>query len=234
MSGDAFIVKSDHIVKTYRGKRVLSDVTLRIPENSITAVLGPNGAGKSTLLRIIVGMVQPEAGSIEVLGQKPGWALNRHIAYLPDRASWYPHHDVTQAVEWGHMMLPGFNADWAWELLEQMNLEPSMPVAGMSKGQEARLMLALCMARDVPLIVLDEPFSGIDLLSREKIIAVLIDSLAERGQSVIMNTHEIVETESLFDYAVFLDSGQVMLASEVERLRQERGSVENVYRELYR
>ncbi|MCD9021419.1 ABC transporter ATP-binding protein [Cohnella silvisoli] len=227
------VIQADDVFKKYGSRNAIQHLNVSIPEFSVTAILGPNGAGKSTFMRMITGMVKPSAGNLTVLDQTPAWEVNRSIAYLPDRARWYGNHRVGQAIEWATNLHPGFNAERAWELMKSFGLDAATPVEGMSRGQEARLMLALCLARDVPLLVLDEPFSGIDMISREKIIAALIDSFSERQQTVLISTHEIAETESLFDHAVFFQEGTAVLSGDVERLRAERGSMQNIYRQLY-
>jgi len=231
MTADAIVC--DRLTKYYGKRRALSELTLSIPEGSITAVLGPNGAGKSTMMRMIAGMTVPDRGTLNVLGRRPGWELNRLIAYLPDRARWYGSHTVAEALEWGERLLPGFNRDRARRLAGDFKLDPEMEVEGMSRGQEARLMLMLCLARDVPLLVLDEPFTGIDMISREQIVLSLIEAFSERKRTVLISTHEIAETESLFDYAVFIQDGRAVLSGEVEELRAQRGSIRDIYRQLF-
>ncbi|MDR5605864.1 ATP-binding cassette domain-containing protein [Paenibacillus larvae] len=135
---------------------------------------------------------------------------------------------------WAEQLLSGFNRNRAEELVDFMKLDMDMRAKGMSKGQEARLMLSICLAREVPLIILDEPFSGIDLLSRERIISAIIENISDQEQTIVLSTHDIHESESLFNYVVFMDEGHVLLESDVEQLRAERGSMETVYRQLYR
>lgn len=226
-------IQGQGLTKRYGSRPALDGLDIAIPECSVTAILGPNGAGKSTFMRMLTGLVKPDAGTLAVLGEKPSWQLNRQIAYLPDRARWYGAHSVAGAIEWGARLLPNFDREQAEKMAKSLGLAPDQPVNGMSKGQEARLMLTLCLARDVPLLVLDEPFSGIDMLSRERIIAALIDTFSERRQTVLISTHEIGESESLFDYAVFIRDGRTALAGDVERLRAERGSMRDVYRQIY-
>lgn len=232
MTEDA--IKIEGLSKRYGSKQVLNELTARIPLNRVTGVLGPNGAGKSTLFRVIMGLIYPERGHLEVLGNKPGWQINSEIAYLPDRARFYSAHTVSRAMDWAHHLLPRFDLERARLILEWLKLDPEMRIGAMSKGQEARLMLLLCIARDVPMVVLDEPFSGIDKISRERIIEALIENMSDREQTILISTHEIDEVESLLDYVLFLDQGQVRMAGEVEALRAEHGSMESIYRELFR
>ncbi|NOJ69378.1 ABC transporter ATP-binding protein [Paenibacillus alvei] len=227
-------IRAEHITKRYGKKLALHNFSLEIPAGKVIGILGANGAGKSTLFRMITGLIQPDQGKLEVLGRTPGWQTNRDISYLPDRARWFEGHTVKHALDWAENLLPNFERERADALVAFMKLDQDMPTQGMSRGQEARLMLTICMARHVPLLILDEPFSGIDLLSRERIIASIIDNLTVRDQTVLISTHEIHETEGIFDYVVFIDNGQVLLQGDVETLRSEHGSMESLYRNLYR
>ena len=226
-------ITAKHVTKRYGNHWALNDFSIELPANRVIGVLGANGAGKSTFFRMITGMTQPDHGQVEVFGTQPGWETNRLISYLPDRARWYNYHNVQHALNWAESLLPGFDRNRAEGMLEFMKLRSDMDVHGMSRGQEARLMLTLCLCRDVPLLILDEPFSGIDLISRERIIGALIDNMSDSQQTVLISTHEIQEAESLFDYALFMNDGQALLHDDVETLRAERGSMESIYRNLY-
>lgn len=227
------IVECHQVTKCYGKKKALDQFEIAIPSGRITGILGPNGCGKSTLFRMLTGMVRPDAGRIEVLGKTPGWQTNQNVAYLPDRARWYPNHTARQALEWGNSFLPGFSMERAIQLTNHMDIDLDMKVGGMSRGQEARIMLILCLARDVQMIVLDEPFTGIDVISREAIVASLIDYLEDSQQSVLISTHDIQEVEGLFDYTVMMKDGRAIWSGNTEDLRAEYGSLRDVFRKMY-
>lgn len=227
------IINFENVTKAYGKQKALDTINLSIPAGQVIGVLGPNGAGKSTLFKTIVGLAKPNSGHITVLGNTPSWKTNEQIAYLPDRGRWYEFHTIGQAINYSATVLPHFNKNRADQLIQLMGLNTDMNVKDLSKGQEARLLLILCLARDVQLVLLDEPFSGIDLISREKIIQGIIESLTERKQTILISTHEIHEAESLFDQVIFIDQGQVVLTGDVETLRQEHGSIEMIYRRLF-
>ncbi|MFJ9499675.1 ABC transporter ATP-binding protein [Brevibacillus centrosporus] len=228
------IVQCVQLSKRYGKKYALNHLDLSIPAGKIVGVLGPNGCGKSTLFRAITGLIAPDEGELRVLGQPPGWQTNRHIGYLPDRARWYPRHTALQAFEWGASFLPGFDLEAAKTFAAYMDVDLEMSLAGMSKGQEARVMLILCMAREVPLIILDEPFAGIDFISREAIISGMIDYLEDREVSILISTHDIQEVEGLFDYIVLMDQGKAIWSGESEELRGQYGSLHDVFRTFYK
>ncbi|WP_018131392.1 ABC transporter ATP-binding protein [Effusibacillus pohliae] len=227
-------IRMRNVVKTYDSKRVLDGLDADFPAGGVIGLLGQNGAGKSTLFKMIVGLVRPDAGEIQVFGQKPDWRLNADIAYLPDRGRWYPHHSLAQAFEYAEAVFPRFDRNKALVMAEEMGLDLEQKVASLSKGQEARLLLTLCLAREARLVLLDEPFSGIDLVSRERIIQGIIDSMMERPRTIVISTHEIHEAESLFDHVVIIDQGRVVLADEAEKLRSQQASIESIYRRLFR
>ncbi|MGZ4135533.1 MAG: ABC transporter ATP-binding protein [Tumebacillaceae bacterium] len=221
-------VTCQHVTKRYGQKRALDDLTLSLPAGRVVGILGANGSGKSSLFRMITGLTRPESGEINVLGGQPGWQMNGNIAYLPDRARWYPDHTVPRAFQWAESFLPGFDRKAAERLAEFMEMEMDVPAAGLSRGQEARLMLILCISRRVPLIILDEPFTGIDAPSRSRIIDGLIDQVSDGDRTVLISTHEIYEAEGLLDHVVFLKKGKVALAGEAEELRRQHGSMHSI------
>ncbi len=219
------IIECQSVSKRFGNKYAIDHLNLSLPSGKVIGILGENGAGKSTLFRLLTGLSSPEEGSIKILGQKPGYNTNAKIAYLPDRARWYTDHKVNDAFVWGENFLPGFVRQDADRLLSLMNIDIEMDVSGMSRGQEARLMLIMCLARDVPLIILDEPFSGIDTVSREKIVEGLIDYISDRQQTILISTHEIYEVEGLLDYVVYLEDGKIRLAEDSDQIRKTYGAI---------
>ncbi|WP_026973920.1 ABC transporter ATP-binding protein [Alicyclobacillus contaminans] len=226
-------VACKQVSKRYGAKTALDHLDITIPRGHVVGVLGPNGAGKSTFFRMLAGLVQPDAGVVEVLGQRPGWRANENIAYLPDRARWYPDHTTEQAFQWAERFLPAFDRAVAERLASLMQLDLTLQAGGMSRGQEARLMLILCVARRVPLIILDEPFSGIDVVSREQIVDALMEHICDGDKTVLISTHEIHEVEALFDSVIFLGDGRLQLAGEADALRRQYGSMREIVKRLH-
>ncbi|PYI53892.1 ABC transporter ATP-binding protein [Paenibacillus flagellatus] len=227
------IISCKQATKRYGRKAALDGLTVDIPAGRIVGVLGPNGCGKSSFFRAIAGLVTPDEGTVEVFGRRPGWRTNGDIAYLPDRARWYPNYTAMQAIEWGQSFLPGFDMETAKRLAGWMDVELDTKIGGMSRGQEARVLLILCLARDVPLVMLDEPFAGIDVMSREAIVSGIIDHLESRDQTMLISTHDIQEVEGLFDYTVMMDRGKAIWSGETDDLRAEYGSLRDVFRTMY-
>lgn len=224
------VITCTNLYKRYGQRVALAGTTFEIPRGKVVGVLGPNGSGKSTLFRVIMGLTRPDSGTVHVLGKEPGWKTNAQIAYLPDRARWYQDDTVAEALGWGTTLLPHFDVERAKFLAQEMGLDLGQRVAGMSRGMEARLMVILCLARHVPLMILDEPLSGIDVVSRERITEALIAWASEEDATILFSTHEIVETESLFDHAIFLQRGKVIQHGDTDMLRREYGSMRDILR----
>ncbi|RAL22053.1 ABC transporter ATP-binding protein [Thermoflavimicrobium daqui] len=226
-------VEFHHVSYRYGRKFALQDLSLSIPKGKATGLLGENGAGKSTLLKLITSIGKPTLGEIKVFGQKPGWKVNEQIAYLGDRAQWYKFHSIEKAIQYAEKIFPNFQVQQAKEYLDFMKLDSKAKVGDLSKGQMMRLQLILCLSRKVDLFLLDEPLSGIDLISREKIIDLLIHLLSEQEVTIVISTHEIMETEGLFEHLIFLKEGKVVKSGNVETLRAREGSIQHIYREVF-
>ncbi|WP_438447801.1 ABC transporter ATP-binding protein [Gorillibacterium sp. sgz5001074] len=226
-------IECRNVTMKAKKKTILDGITFGVPAGSLTGLLGPNGAGKSTLFRLISGLVPPDAGSVSVFGQPAGPEQLIRIAALPDRGSlpgWLT------AGEW-LVLAEGLYPDWdpaaSEELQISLGINRTAKIASMSRGEEARLQLLTCLARRAPLVILDEPFTGVDLLSRERIASSVVRSLADGDRTFLIATHDIREMENLFDRLLFIDGGRLVGQEDVERLRQEGRSVEGRYREVF-
>ncbi|MBA4493889.1 ABC transporter ATP-binding protein [Paenactinomyces guangxiensis] len=226
-------VELKQVVKQYGKKRVLDGATVSFQTGKLTGLLGENGAGKSTLFKLVMGLTQPTEGEVRVFGHKPSWKLNERIAYLGDRSRWYPQHTIREALRFAAAVFPRFDEKRAQEYIQLMELDAEAKVRSLSRGQEARLQLSLCVANRVDLILLDEPFAGVDLLSRERMVRLLIDLMLEKEGTMIISTHDIHEVEGLFDNVVFIKGGKCIGDQNVEELRADRSSIQDEYRRLF-
>ncbi|MFP4015739.1 MAG: ABC transporter ATP-binding protein [Halanaerobiales bacterium] len=222
------------LVKNYPGVTALKEVDIHFPAGSITGLVGPNGSGKSTLLKSIVGLVKPTAGEINVFGEKPNRELKEKIAFLPEINYFYKGMTIKAVIDLYESQFRTFSRDKAMDILEFMNLKPDTRIKNLSKGMVGRVKLTLTMARQVPLIVMDEPLAGIDPKSRSRILEGLISEYNAEEQSIILSTHEVLEAEKFFDYVVFLEYGDVLLQGNADDLRAEHGlSIQDLVKEVF-
>ena len=228
------MIEFKNISKSFGSTVALDDVSLVFPRGKIIGLFGPNGAGKSTSIKLIMGLNRPDRGEVRVDGENPQ-NKKQDLAYLPEIDHLYPWMNIAQAADFTRT----FYADWDEtkyrELIKFLNLQEDMKISKISKGQRAKTKLLLTVSRRAPYLLMDEPLSGIDILTREEIINTLIRDYREGEQTIIISTHEIAEVESLVDEVIFLDRGKVKISGNAEDLRVEKNmSLVELMKEAFR
>jgi ABC-2 type transport system ATP-binding protein len=228
------MIEFKNVSKSFGSTVALNDVSLVFPRGKIIGLFGPNGAGKSTSIKLIMGLNRPDRGEVRVDGENPQ-NKKQDMAYLPEIDHLYPWMNIAQAADFTRT----FYADWDEgkyrELIKFLNLQEDMKISKISKGQRAKTKLLLTVSRRAPYLLMDEPLSGIDILTREEIINTLIRDFREGEQTIIISTHEIAEVESLVDEVIFLDRGKVKISGNAEDLRVERNmSLVELMKEAFR
>ena len=219
--------------KTYKRKKVLKDISFTAEKGQITCLIGVNGAGKTTILKSIMGLTPINSGQILVDGEKITPKTFEKITYIPDRLTMIPSYTIAQAFQFMKDFYIAWNEERAYELLHFFKLDKNERISSLSKGNAMKVNMLLGLALDVDYLLMDEPFSGIDMFSREQIADVFSSHLIE-GRGVILTTHEIQEIEHLIDKAVLIGDGIVLKEMNVERVREFEGkSVVDVMREVY-
>jgi ABC-2 type transport system ATP-binding protein len=209
------------VSKTYPGKKAVDRLSLSIPAGAIFALLGDNGAGKSTTIRMLNGLTPPDAGQLRVLGRDAwadAWMLRKRIGYVPERPKFYDWMSVRE-IGW---FTSGFQRkgylDRFIELADQFLLEPKARLSTLSKGQYAKVGLALALAVEPEVLILDEPTSGLDLLVRREFLSSMV-RLAGEGRTILISSHQIAEVERVASHVAFLARGKVVLAAPMSDLR---------------
>ena len=228
------MIEFKNVSKSFGSTVALNDVSLVFPRGKIIGLFGPNGAGKSTSIKLIMGLNRPDRGEVRVDGENPQ-NKKQDMAYLPEIDHLYPWMNIAQAADFTRT----FYADWDEgkyrELIKFLNLQEDMKISKISKGQRAKTKLLLTVSRRAPYLLMDEPLSGIDILTREEIINTLIRDYREGEQTIIISTHEIAEVESLVDEVIFLGRGQIKLSGNAEDLRVKRNmSLVELMKEAFR
>lgn len=220
--------------KRYRWRKVLDGVTFTAEKGQITCLVGMNGAGKSTLLKAIMGLTPLSKGSIRVDGVGSKRELYEKVSFIPDHAAMPGGYRLEDGLQFMADYYKSWNEARANELMAFFRLDPRDRVGNLSKGTAAKYGLVLGLAADTEFVLMDEPFSGIDVFSREMIGEVFSSRLIE-DRGVLVTTHEIGEIEYLLDRAVLLKDGKVARDIDCEQVRDEQGkSVLDVMREVYR
>lgn len=210
------------VKKKFRRKKVLENITFNVKKGEITALLGLNGVGKSTLLKIIMGLVKQDQGEVLFNGEKLNYKTYENIAFVSDVLNTYGDMKIKDAFEYMSMMYEKWDMDKAYEMLKDFKLTDDLKINKLSKGNIARVKLILGFARHPEYLLLDEPFSGIDIFTREKFIESLIGYM-DNDIGILLTTHELKEVENIVDKVVFLSDGNIKIEFYVEDVRENEG-----------
>lgn len=216
-------VKLSNVSKRYGKDFSLKNVSLAFETGKIYGLLGPNGSGKSTTLKLIAGLVYPNGGKVEVDNEEVTRKICRKVAYLTELDMFYPSFTVGEMVEFYVSQFADFDPKKAEQLLQEMKLDPGKKIKQLSKGNRGRLKLVLALSRKSLVLLLDEPFSGLDPMVRDSIVKSLLSYINFDEQTVIIATHEIDEIEPLLDEAIVIFYGDIIGQKNVETLREDEG-----------
>jgi ABC-2 type transport system ATP-binding protein len=214
------VVQAERLSKRYGRREALSDCTLSVPPGRVVGLVGPNGAGKTTLLHIAVGLLEPTAGRIEVLGGHPasGPAQLAKVGFVAQDAPTYAGLSVADHLRFGAHMNPGWDQQLAADRITKLGLDPSQKAGKLSGGQRAQLALTLALAKRPELLILDEPVSSLDPLARREFLQGLMAHVADHGAGVILSSHLVSDLERVCDYLIVLVDSRVRVAGEVDDL----------------
>jgi ABC-2 type transport system ATP-binding protein len=211
------------LVKDFDGKRAVDGVSLTVPEGSITGILGPNGAGKTTTIRMMLGIIDPTSGSRSLLGHERPLEIAREVGYLPEERGLYPAMPAAEAIAFmgalrGLPIKEGRKR--AIRLLSEAGHEDwgKRPIRTLSKGMAQTVQLLGTIVHEPRLIVLDEPFSGLDALNQQK-LEQLIRAQAAAGVTVVFSTHVIAHAERLCERVAIIAEGRVAFEGAVDEAR---------------
>jgi ABC-2 type transport system ATP-binding protein len=214
------VLEASSLGKRYGKRWALSDCNLAISEGMVIGLVGPNGAGKTTLLHLAVGLLAPTAGTITVLGDRPGDGPTQlgRVGFVAQDTPTYPRLSVAQHLRMAKWLNPKWDQDLAESRIDRLGLEPNQRAGSLSGGQRAQLALTLAIAKRPALLILDEPVASLDPLARREFLQDLMEVVAMQGVSVMLSSHLVADLERICDYLVVLTASQVQLAGEVPDL----------------
>jgi len=213
------VIEAQGIRKTFGTTVALDGVDLRIEEGRIVGMIGPNGAGKTTALNAILGLT-PYDGQLTVLGRDPWTAraeLMRDVAYIADVAVLPRWIRVAQLLDYAGGVHPRFDRAKADAFLARTAIRSNAKVRELSKGMVTQLHLALAMAVDARLLVLDEPTIGLDILYRKRFYDSLLNDYFDQGRTILVTTHQVDEIQDVLTDFVFINRGRITFGSSMEQ-----------------
>jgi len=218
MSG--YVVDARGLRKAYRNKLALDNAQFRIEPGRIVGLIGPNGAGKTTALKAILGLI-PFEGELEVLGKDPRTQrdeLMNDVCFIADVAVLPRWMRVAEAIEFVAGVHPRFDRARCDRFLAGTQLKPQMKVRELSKGMIVQLHLALVMAIDARLLVLDEPTLGLDILYRKQFYQRLLEDYFDEHKTILVTTHQVEEIEHILTDVMFIRDGKIVLSAPMDEV----------------
>ena len=216
------VIEAKGLTKAFGAKRALDGVSFSVAPGRIVGLIGPNGAGKTTALKALLGLT-PFEGQLQVLGRDPRAErddLMRDVCFIADVAVLPKWLRVTQALDFVASVHPRFDRARAEGFLGKTDIRPKSRVRELSKGMVTQLHLALILAIDARLLVLDEPTLGLDLLYRRQFYDTLLNDYFTAERTILLTTHQVEEIENLLTDVVFINHGRIALDSSVEALAE--------------
>ena len=227
------MLASKEITKTFGRKTAVDHVTLEMEPGHIYAMLGPNGSGKTTWMKMAAGLIKPTSGQVLFQGNPVSIESRKHVAYMSTEPYFYTWMTVKDVGKYYQDFFEDFSCDRYLKLLEQMELTEKLKTKALSSGMMAKLKIAVTMARDAQVYMLDEPFNGIDLLARDEIRACIL-SYATKDKLLLLSSHLVEEMEAIADRAVFIKEGKLVECVDLEEMRTQQGvSMADRYRQIY-
>ena len=231
MSENAPVIRAENLVKEFGPVRALDDLNLSIAPGEVHGFLGPNGSGKSTTMRVLLGLLRPDSGTIELFGRDP-WRdaveLHRRLAYVPGDVELWPNLTGGEAIDM-FLRLRGrasgssrsgrsFDPAHRDELIARFDLDPRKKTRTYSKGNRQKVALIAALAAEVDLLLLDEPTAGLDPLM-EAVFQEVIHEAKAAGRSVLLSSHILSQVEALSDRISIIRSGNIVESGTLSELR---------------
>lgn len=216
------LISINNLNKSYGAKKVVNNVNLTVQAGQILGLVGPNGAGKTTCLQAMLGLSNFD-GQIDILGFNPRKEREKmlnEVAYISDVAVLPKWLKVSQALDYMGEIHKNFNREKAEGFLAKTNIEQSAKVKILSKGMVTQLHLALILAIDAKVLVLDEPTLGLDILTRHQFYNHLLEDFYSEEKCIIVTTHQIEEIEHILTDVAFIQDGQLVLNESVDDMRE--------------
>lgn len=227
------ILEISSLSKNIGAKHILNEISFNLKKGKVLGILGPNGQGKTTLLNVISGLFKPTLGTVTVNGVLVGRETKEFVSYLQEKDYLFKWMKVNDALKFYKDFFQDFNESKALNLLKFMNIQTDAKLKSLSKGMLEKVALSLTLSRNCNLYILDEPISGVDIISRDKIINAIIDNL-DSNASMIITTHYVGELEQIFDEVIFLGDGSIIEYGDAEELRIKYGtSIDKIYRKVF-
>jgi ABC-type multidrug transport system ATPase subunit len=223
------VIETERLTRRFGRNEAVSELSFQVPAGSIYALLGPNGAGKSTTIKVLMNLLEPTAGHASVLGVRStslGADNMTRIGYVSENQKLPESMTVDQLLAFCKPLYPDWDDALCAELVRRFDLPPRQKIASFSRGMKMKAATVTALAFRPRLLVLDEPFSGLDPLVRDEIVEGMLEMVGKGEWSVLVSSHDLSEIENLADHVGFIRQGRMIASEPIESLQQRFREVE--------
>ena len=226
-------IEVKNISKKYSNSPALDDISFDIEIGRVVGLLGPSGSGKSTLIKILTGIVKADSGSFNILGEKLSPDVKKKMTYKADDLIIEENLRIIDLINLYEHFYPDFSSDESKETIDFLGLDEKRMTMGLSKGQRQKLNLALALANNAEIFLLDEVFDGLDPISTSKAMDLLIDRI-DGEKTFIIASQQLELVESLLNEVIFLDNGRIHYRDTALGInRTQRADISEFYDSIY-
>ena len=218
------VIETKNLNFRYGRVAALHDVTLAVPQGCVYALLGQNGAGKTTLLQLLAGLRHPSSGEARIMGKSAESltpADRVRIGYVAEGQELPGWMSVRQLEDFLRPLYPSWDSSLAADLRRRFRLDPEQIIRSMSRGERMKTALLCALAPQPTLLLMDEPFTGLDVAVRDDLVRGMLGAAAGREWTAVISTHDVAEIESISDWVGFLDRGRLVVSKPIDALREE-------------
>lgn len=215
-------IKACAISKSFEELIALDDISLQVPAGSVFGLIGPNGAGKTTLIKILMDIIRPDSGSVELLGQSTGQMIRirEKVGYVPDIPFMYSNFKCEEMFRLGSKLYH----NWDWErcqsLSKNFEVPKNSPIHALSRGMKVRISLLMALSIRPQLLLLDEPTAGLDPIFRREFLQIVMDEAACSGTTVFYSTHNLSDLERTADTIACLNRGRLLFQRSLDEIKE--------------
>ncbi|MFC7370229.1 ABC transporter ATP-binding protein [Fictibacillus iocasae] len=221
-----------NLTKHFDNQPILNGVSLSVKKGSIYGLLGSNGAGKTTLLNIAAGVYRQDKGNVFINEETvfENLDIKDKMVFIPDALYFFPQYTIEQSAAFYRNVYSGWNEERFEALREAFDIDTSKKVHKLSKGMQRQVSFWLSLSAMPDILILDEPFDGLDPVMRKKIKNLLVQDVAERGMTIIISSHNLREVEDLCDHIGILHKGSLLLEKDIDDLKSDVHKVQLAFK----
>ena len=222
-------IEAEGLTRSFRRCEAVRGLDLQVPAGSTFALIGPNGAGKTTTIKLLANLLRPSAGRARVLGvdsRRLGPGEWQRIGYVSENQQLPGWMSPSRLLEYCRPFYPSWDARFAGQLASRLGLDTDAPLRTLSRGTRMKAALLSSLAFHPHLVILDEPFSGLDPLVREELVGALLGAPSGHEWTVLVSSHDVDEVERLADWVGFMAEGRLLFAEPVDQLLQRHRLIE--------